>query len=174
MRNSVKKRYIIKNISTNKMKGNIALDFREVNIKVVGWNEDYIQVRNHNYLTSAEVPNILIEKNKIVLLDYKKPNSLRYKIKTFRILDVANEYTPIDFEIRVPKDKVLDIYANFIRALNCTISSAQGKNAYFKECKLGNNFNGRGEYIFMKRCTVCKKYNLNYNNTYLHDSNIIK
>lgn len=168
----IERKSVIKNIATGKFKNNVVLDFKNANVKVVGWNNDYIQVRDNNHFISHEIPNLATNDSGIELVEYKKPTSLMYKIKTFRMFNKVNEYVPIDFEIRVPKDIVLDIHADFIRAINCTILFAEGENAYFKECNLIKNFNGKGDYIYIKRCYISHKHILDYKNVYFHDSSI--
>ena len=151
---------------------NLRLDFGKTNVKVIGWNKDYIEVKYYNHFIDRETVNIVTSSNSIALRDFQQPTSFIYKLKTFRVLKQYNSFTPIDFEIKVPKSISLSINANFVRALNCTIKSLDGDGVCLKECNVIKDFTGKGSYIRLKRCTVSKESKLNYNIANMFDTRI--
>ena len=151
---------------------NLRLDFGKANVKVIGWNKNYIEVKYYNRFIDRKTVNLVTSSNSIALRDFQQPTSFMYKLKTFRVLKQYNSFTPIDFEIKVPRSIPLSINANFVRALNCTIRSLDGDGACLKECNVIKNFTGKGIYIRLKRCTVSKESKFNYSISNMDDTRI--
>lgn len=162
----------IKKINISEFRNSIILDFSRTNIKVVGWDKDYIQIRYNNSFIDDKTPSIVKSDNKIKLADYKKPKNILYHINTFRFNKNENIFSHVDFEIHVPNTKDLVIYANYIRGLNCRIKGIEVTSTYLKGCSMIDACECNGDRMFLKRCSVSKDYSFNFSHTYIHDSSI--
>lgn len=162
----------------------VNLDFTNADVRLEGWDENYIQITQRIAISDAEYEKRFGKKhtlstleNQVKLENFTKPSSCVYNFQTWMSLlqferyknsligqfennmseSLTIENGTKDFEILVPQNTPIHITATNFKANNCTIISSKANSAVIKDCNISKNFVSEGDYIRLKDCTINKQ-----------------
>jgi hypothetical protein len=136
---------------------NIVLDFQNARIRIIGWDNDFIQIGADDYVLASKVPFELEQNgNQIILNDFEYPTNNKFMFKNntwyalaqygkdMELLD-SKEVGIYDFVINVPREIPIGANAEILKAYGCKFQAVSSPSAEIRNCKLADNYIGNGK-----------------------------
>lgn len=145
---------------------NLALDFQNARIRILGWDNDYVQIKADDYITASKVSiELKQEGNQFKLNKFQYPTgkSFMFKNNTWFALAQYKEYEALsdalevglyDFVINVPKDIPIVANAEILRAYGCKFQAVSSPDAVIRNCKLADNYIGNGKSVEVRETEI--------------------